>query len=501
MRRSIAHFGLGKLLNGVLGLVILLVVARGLAPAEYGAYLILVAVVQLSINVAGLGIGAVANVYLPRYRLIATPVVLVRFVLMLLLTRGLALVATSAVLFALREHLARLFGIEAIAGDLLGPYLLVVVFWGLASHVQRSIFEPLLQQGAAQLNWGMRNLIFAGLLLAAAADGGLDFSAVIWSEIIAAIGSAVVGAAQCLWYWRKLAPPDNDGGLASLPDRRDLVRIAAFDHLSFLQQTAGDTQAVLLAAGWMLGPETMAGFGFGVTVAEQIRTYLPARLLWPTVAPAMVANYARRRDFTELNETASLLYKSSLFVLAPIFAVFLAAGEMTLDVLSGDRYGDAALFTMGWLATLLPLSHRVVLSGTAMILERAEAVAKAGLTSVATIPIGVLLLKLGFGAHGLVAAVLATAILYNGVLWWDLRRFQFHFRYDAAGTLKLVAATLATCLCLLPFSRNEPSLTGLCALAVASVVVYLAICFVIKPFSRGERAWINALLPKPLFIW
>ena len=502
LRRSIVHFGFGRIANGALGFAILLLISGGLAPAEFGAYVVLGALIFLSIDLSMLGLDVIGSVYLPQYRVNASPSRLASFIARLLAFRLLTLLVCIVGLYLAMTPLVHFFHIEAWRDSAL-LCLLVVLFMGTATFFQHVIFVPLLLQGASQMNWLVRNVALAGLLvlLLATHEGRLSLAEVIEAEIFASAISVAVGFLQLGMYWRNQGVEDTTDDDWQAPTLRKLIRLGGFQFIGALLYHLGGPQPILLMAGRFLGPGAMAGFGFSMMLTGRLQAYLPAKIFWPLFQPKLVVAYTAKRDFSEVNRGASLLYKASLCILAPVFSIFIVYGEGALSLLSQGKYGDAAPVAAALVLTLIPLSHKTVLWGVAVTVERADVVARASVAALCTLPLAVLFFSLGFGTLGLVAAILIGTLVFNMQAIRGLRQAGFDYRLDLRGISKIGLATAATVLCLALVVEQSPSLPAAIAIVSAAIGLFLVFSFFLKPFTESERAAINRLLKRKAFVW
>jgi O-antigen/teichoic acid export membrane protein len=500
LRRGFVFFIAGKTVNGLFGFLVLVLVARGLTPVEFGTYVILVSVAQSAISIFNFGVSSVAQRYLPQFRLGAGSDGLMRFVLALLGLRVLSLSVCLVVLYLGLGVLVRVFGIEAWRSSA-AIYLSIVIFAGMFWYWQ-TVFEPLLLQGNVQLNWLARNFGFCGLVAAALwqGRGTLHLSDVIYAEVLATAVATFVGFLQLWLYWRGHRSHAASPGWRR-PSTRSLVRFAFLDFVGFMLELSGNQQAIMLLAGHMFGPAELAGFGFAMTFVEQIRKYLPAELFWAVIQPKLIAAYSQTGDVAEVVRRGLLMYKAGLFMLGPAIVLFLVYGRGTLDLLSHLKYGQMAPVAVVLLVTLVPLSHQRPLRGIVMILERPALAARGALAWALTIPLCLAALLAGWGSLGLAGAAMTTALLYNGALILGLRRAGFGYRVDFVGIGKIALATLGAAACLTPSVDQVPSIPRLLLVSASSVGLFLLIAFFLKPFTGYERNLINRLMNRRLAFW
>jgi O-antigen/teichoic acid export membrane protein len=214
-----------------------------------------------------------------------------------------------------------------------------------------------------------------------------------------------------------------------------------------------------------------------------------------------VAAYSRGRDFVQLNQRAMLIYKGSLFAVAPLIAFFIVFSEDALNLLSHNKYGDAHWLALMLLVSVIPGSHRSVLSGLVNTVERPQAGALGNLGALSTVPLGVLLVTLGLGPMGLAIAVGANAALYNVIVIRILAAAGYHYRVDYEGLMKIALAVAATALCLSPFIMGRPTAVVALALMVVAGALFLLWAYWMKPFNDYERSLMNQGFGRSVFVW
>jgi O-antigen/teichoic acid export membrane protein len=379
----------------------------------------------------------------------------------------------------------------------------LIMVSGLIDYLQRGVFQPLLKQGFTQSVGLVRNVMFSSLILWAAwsPGGALDLRHVLEAELWAVTAAALSGLGFFLWLWLREAPAAGLSPRWTPPSLRAMARMSGYNYASQVLYSLGDSAMVLLVAGRMLDLQATAALGFCLGLYGQLLRYLPAHWLWGAIQPSLVAAYSRGRDFVQLNQQAMLVYKGSLFVVAPLVAFFIVFSEDSLNLLSHGKYGDAHWLALVLLVSVIPGSHRSVLSGLVNTVERPEAGAVGNLGALSTVPLGVLLVMLGFGPMGLVLAVVANASLYNLIVIRTLAAAGYHYRVDHGGLLKIALAVAATALCLTPFIMRHPTSVVTLGLMIAAGVLFLLWAYWIKPFNDDERSRVNAGFGRAVFVW
>jgi O-antigen/teichoic acid export membrane protein len=502
LRASLVQFGIGQVLNGLLGFAILLQIARGLSLMDYGAYVVFAALVQMGMVFSMIGLDTVAAVYVPQYRLHADPQALIRLLLRLLGLRTVTLMAVAGLVYLVSPlwgHYLHLQSFEAV----LRPFVVLIIFSGLVDYWQRGVFQPLLKQGFAQGVTFARNVTFSGLLLGFSWHGpvGLTLADVLGAEVWATSAGVLAGSGFFFWSWLHERTGPRPSHHWAAPSSGAMMRMGGYNYASQLLYSLGDSHMVLLVAGRMLDHASTAALGFCLALYGQLLRYLPAHLLWGAIQPKLVASYSQGRDFALLNRHAMLIYKGSLFVVAPLVAFFVVSSESVLNLLSHHKYGAAHWLALALLTTLIPASHRMVLAGLVNTVERPQAGAMGNLAALTTVPVGVLLVALGLGPFGLVMALATNAVLYNAIVIRALAAAGHQYRVDYTGLLKIGLAVAATALCLAPFMMPEQTAVIVWVCLAVAGALFLLCTYWMKPFTDYERRLMNQGFGRPVFIW
>jgi hypothetical protein len=126
---------------------------------------------------------------------------------------------------------------------------------------------------------------------------------------------------------------------------------------------------------------------------------------------------------------------------------------------------------------------------------------RAAMASLVTLPLAALLIAMGLGIWGLIAAVLCGEVVANSVIIRGLKRCGMNYRLDGGSLARLSLSAALAVAALLAFRDIQPTLVQVGVAAAASLLTFLLIAYVIKPFSAAERAAVNRLLTRPLFQW
>lgn len=496
VRASLVHFLFGKALNAVVSLTTLVVLARWLSTADYGGYIALFALQSTLLAVSTLGVETAAERFLPEFRTRYRDEDLLGFIVAALLLRVGILLVVVVVGALLAGPLSALIGLPQLASAL-RLWLVAVGFFGVFSFCC-VLLESMLLQKLAQGCMSFYLVAKLALLFALHYGWGLDLRSLIVSEIVA--GTVAVAASLVL-----LTRQFHRGGLARgwalvLENRARLQRFASFNYAAQLVFQFFNNDVMKLLVTRLLGLASAASYGFAASLADMVQRYLPATLLQRLIKPVFISRYVRSGDFGELNQMARIILKLNLLILVPVIALASVYGGELLGLLSKGRYADGQWLLVGALGLLVLSSHQAILSLLAGTLERNAMQFYAGLLSAVGFPLALWLIPC-WGPMGAIAAAAVSALVYNSFATIYLRRAGYAYRPDWHALLVFSACGL---LLAAGLHLGAAHLTFLPIQAAAAALLLLSFLLVLRlcsAFSPDERAALNSLLPRPIFIF
>ncbi len=499
LKRSAAHFLTGKAASALLTLVFVLWLVRLLAMEEYGAYVVLVAGMELALAITSLGLPWVVARYLPEFRLHASGKMLAHFVWQVSVRIGLFLVAGALMLFIAMPWL--LLPLElAQYTNVARIYLLVLLLEGLGRRIRENILGSLMQQRQAQISLVARNLALLLLLGIVAAQGVVHLHHVVLAELVAsALGTmlALRSLVRHLHIHRDLPGQES----WQPPNWPDMWRIARHMYFSQLITLTYSPQVFVFLIQRYLGVEATALFGFLRSLYMQISNYLPATLLSSLIRPKLVASYVGTGGMGELTRNANLVGKLSLFVLMPLVVFTWLAGDELLSLLSGSKFNQTGYYLAGLLLALIPLSQHRILETVAVASDNSHLSSWGSSLGILALPLAYWLLEAGHGLWGPIVAMIVSLMLFNATIIIALTHTTT-YRPDAIGFFKLIAAALAGFILAQPlFAMPVHGWSGLLIMAMLAEGLFLLVAYFLRPFRVEERARLNRLVNRKIFVW
>ncbi len=497
-KRSALHFLTGKLIAALITFVTLLLLVRLLATDEYGAYIVLVAGLEITLAFTSVGLPWIAARYLPEFRIYAGGRVLAHFVWQIIARICFFLVVGALLLFMVLPWLLQPLGLMQYT-NVAELYLVLLVIEGLGRYIRESILGPLMQQGQAQISQVVRNLVFLLIIVNVTTQGSVYLNHVVLAELVASMLGTILalhGLIRYLHVHRSLPEQAN----WQAPNWLEMWSVARFMYLNNLVTYSYSPQVFVFLIQRYLGAEATALFGFLRALYDQVSRYLPATLLFGLIRPKLVASFVGSGGMNQLARDANLTGKLSLFVLMPILVFTWLAGNELIIILSDGKFSGTNYYMGGLLVALIPLSQRQLLETVAVTCEKSYLCFFGAFLGAMSLPLAYLLLELEQGLWSVIIATAVSQILFDALLIIALTTITT-FRFDSFGFFKLIVAALIGFIFLKQLAIPIYSWLDLFIMGILSCGIFLLITYFIKPFHIEEQARLNRLFNRKFFIW
>ncbi len=497
-KRSTLHFLTGKVIAALITFVTLLLLVRLLATDEYGAYIVLVAGIEISLAFTAVGLPWVAARYLPEFRIYAGGRILAHFVWQVVARIGFFLVAGALLLFIALPWLLPPLDLKQYT-SVAEFYLVVLVIEGVGRYIRESIFGALMQQGQAQISQVLRNLVFLLIIVIVTTQGSVHLNHVVLAELVASILGTILalrGLIRYLHVHRSLPEQAN----WQAPNWLEMWSVARFMYFNSLVTYSYSPQVFVFLIQRYLGAEATALFGFLRALYDHVSRYLPATLLFGLIRPKLVASFVGSGGMDKLASDTNLIGKLSLFVLMPILVFAWLAGNDLLILLSGGKFSGTNNYLGGLLVALIPLSQRQILETVAVSCEKSYLCFLGAFVGITSLPLAYLMLEFGQGLWSVIVAITVSQILFDVVLIMALTIITT-FRFDSIGFFKLIVAALIEFILVKLLAIPVYSWLDLFIIGIFSYGFFLLIAYFVKPFHMEEQARLNRLFNRKFFIW
>lgn len=500
VKRSLIHFIFGKFSTAILGISLILLLVRTLPVAEYGIYVVLLAMLEITQLASNMGLFAMAYRYVPELRLKHQGAALHSLLFQLSKYRLATLVFSAVLIGLLSPYLTKfinLYGYDFV----FICYCVVIVAEGYARYVD-ILFDSLLLQGYSQISILIRNgLRLIGLFALITANDSVTLKEWVLIELIASTIGAFVSALMLFSHSNKLrkVAPGTDYNLLTRK------RYLEYSFPSFLAQIVGlayGPEITKFIITRVVGLIQVGAFGFASSIAAMLQRYLPVFLLLGLARPLFVAAGHAENKNERLSLLMNIVLKLNMFLLFPMIAFIQLSGNHLSLILSSGKFPDSAGYLLVFSILLVFQAWHAVLGLVTVAIEDGTSGLKGTLFALLGLIGGLCLLPV-WGVWGLCLGLVVSEIFWCGYVLFALQKKSVSLEISWSGIIKMIIFSFVGYLFAYNFNQViETSSINLMAFdALIIAAVFLVCAYLIKAFTFEERQVINKILPKPIFVW
>lgn len=499
IKRGFLHFAIGKVLSGILGVVWLFLIVRLLSPSEFGIYLSLLSVFEVTQLLSSFGLYSFAQRYLVKMGISLSRPDFLRGVCLLIFLRFVSLALAGAALnFSWRiiSNWLEWDSNESFSD----PFFVFLVFEGVVRYCD-VLFEGLVRQGYSQSVSFFKNLARIAWASFFVTAGGAVVSDVLYLEALLSVFFVFLNFFVIFHLSKELSQSsaESDGF-----KNGELKKAVEYSFSSYVALAIGQTcspDMFRLLIGHFFGSGVIAVYGLAQALSDVVRRYMPIQLLLGFVRSVVVARLEASGDHRAAYEDVALLHKLNTFFLLAIAGWAYCGGAEALALATGkEGFEQSSLFLVGFLILLGIQSQRILLALISTVREDGVSILMGTVFGVSGVIVGVVFTK-WIGPWG--------AIL--GLIWVDVVqivtlniRLKLSSENIAGGYRFYFVCSMAAAFSALMVARINLELSGYVKVAVVSLTfffIYLLITAILKPFSLRERNRVNKILPFPIFLW
>lgn len=493
-RRNIVAFLIGKVPTALLTVSILGLSARTLTAAEFGRYVLVMAMVEIVLGTSTLGLDWVLLRYAPVYRLNGSRAGLIRLIATVAVARCAVLALVVLALMRAGPALAAAGHPLPLPADLIGPFGLLLVIEGGMRILRDNTLEALALQSRLQLVLVARGLTILAVLWYLGLHGGAVAADLVLAEAGASALSLLLSLLAVATALAAMASREGDW---ERPRPRQMLQVAVLNYASGIVEYLYSPNFLILLLARFESAAAIGGLGFVLRLTDIIRNYLPGMLVFGLVRSRMIGAYVKSKDYGELRMWAQFLYKISLLTLLPVLGLVFVAGEPILRIASAGRYADYHLLfavLCCWLAFRL---HRLILGVVFNAAELMSAWVRGSLLSLLVLPLIFAFGHERLGIWFVVVALFGNELSVGALALLALRRRGLGW---TIGARWIARATLATVLGgALAWLLPHDGLWPLAASAVVLGLVYCAGVLLLGVLDRQDRLLVNRSVGRTVF--
>jgi O-antigen/teichoic acid export membrane protein len=427
--------------------------ARTLSLGDYGAYVAILAILELALALGTGGLDWVATRLIPEYRLHAGGSRVVRAVVALGAVQAGLIVVAAVVVGAISNWLLTALHVPSV-GESAGLLWLLVLVEGFGRISRDQMLPVLMCQRLGQIAQVFRSGVLASSFVHLwLGDGRVTTAMAIRFELLAAATAACVGSVLLVSELSRLRALPVPQGAWEPPSRHAMWRLARHSYLSYLLVLAYGPQTLTMVITRVLGVDAAAAFGFARGFADQVRRYLPTDMLQGLLRPALVAFYSRSKDVSGLMTRLALWLKCAIAVLFPVTLFFASFGPEGATLIGGSKFTATWPLVVGLLIGAGMLACRRVVELACNMVHASDVCVRASLWLLAIPPVALVLLATTRSLLSVVALVVVGEAVFCALAMRTLRQRGLSIRaFDMRGGAR-VAMALACCVVLLTIAR------------------------------------------------
>ncbi|NEV62837.1 lipopolysaccharide biosynthesis protein [Thiorhodococcus minor] len=492
VRKSLAHFLVGKTFRMLASVTVLLLLARVLPVEQYAVYIAFQALIALLDVLTSIGVQKVLFRYLPELRATGNNRAAYRLLFYGMLFRLLVVSLLFLAALPLLPWVARVFNVEEWIWLL--PWYLLVGYLRLGAFWLSQCLESLLWQKESQYSMAVGGAVAALVMVYLAVVGELTLERVVLAE---GLGESVALSLLVLSWVRRWRQDQQravgDSGWWR-ENRQRAVRYGLWSYLLSQSSLLYGSAPNRLLAAHALPVSELAILGVADSFMNLARKWVPTRMLMSMVRPLAMARFAATGDFQDVTRLSDFVFRINLILLGLPVAILTVAGPELLAWITAGHYPEAGYLLMGFLLVLATQGMRDLLELMVQALEKNPILLWTNLLQSASLLIAVVLLPV-VGLWGLVISNLAGTLAANAIVIARLRGlgYRLGWRLDLTAWIGLHCALSIAVGLAVEKGMGSPSMAVVCV-----VLTYAALLLLKPPLSRDETQVVTSLMRRRL---
>ncbi len=492
LKKSLVHFLMGKLFNGIAGLLYLLIVVRNLKKEEYGIYIGLISLLEIIYLFSGFGVTSFLQRYIPEYRVKYNNTILHRMVYKIFAFRFLFIMIFILIISGLRDNILDFFNIS-IGNKIVfifGLYLIGEVM----SRTQMEVFSALLLQGYQQWSLFLKNIIKLIMVVYFSYYlGELDLENLFIIESAQVYIALVVSFALIAIYFSKTEVEKNATVIVE-KNNKTMLSFSLNSYAAQIMSLIYSQSALNLIVARYLGISEVAIFGFAQSIINLVKKYMPTYLLVGMIRPIFIAQFEKNKDSNEVSYLATFLLKINILILICLIVVIYFTGNDLISFMTNGKYVNISTLLIVLVFLLSLRSFHLVMNIVLTTYEKGKVESIATLISTSGIFVSLILGKY-YGVYGVLAGAFICEILWGVISFLGLKRSGIDFKIRLGGFVRMIASGLIVFISyfilqdiFMPFEF----ING----AIIISVLYILFVLLFKAFNTNEKTQILGLLKK-----
>jgi len=470
-----------RMLISLLGIILLV---RYLAPADYGIWVLLLAMTGLVKLVVSLGYDHFFARFVPGLRERSDVSMMVWPIFVRLVLR--AIIVCGFVVAAFPLYSPR-FGLE-------GSFELVLVYQAAIVSAIGSVFIVLafsarfLQREVLILTVPHRVLMVAVIVLGIWLELDLLYFVAV-SSVLGALNLVV-----CVAFFRAefRLPPLRDW-FRPRPQSDEERRFRRASYLSEYGVTFLNTEVDRYLIAVLSNRVDVAIYALATNVVERLRLVLPTQLFRPLMEATFYRRFEETGDRSEIDRMFQLLLTLTSVGSFAFVAVFVPVGREVLGVLFREEYAASYWIVVVYLVTMF--SHQMPVGLVVKALKRADILVYGQIAVLVNLGLGIYLVTT-YGAIGMAIATAISVTLKNGIMYaWVKRLMTIRLPWMGISKCAFAASTVAGLLMLVKSAVPMPEWLIVLTLSPLALLLYGLALRLLAPLDASQRGILIAAMP------
>ncbi|MBG0789916.1 MAG: oligosaccharide flippase family protein [Desulfovibrionaceae bacterium] len=494
IKSALIHFFSGKVIAAVGGVVFQILIARAMAPADYGKYVVLFGLIHIIGMFSSFGLQYSSQRFLPESILKSSKRHVFNLVVAFILIRLCLVIIFGYLLLVFHNKIFNFIGIN-IELDILEiwiPSLCAVVIYIFLSLLAEIFLLQRITKWASFLLVVLRLL---SVCYAFYVTGDIDLLDLARVELLSFSVSTVFLGVVLIRYVLSL----QESGSEKKVSLRRILNMSKYAYLRELVYIFSSNASNRLIAAKYLSMYSLASYGFAAQLSESFQRYLPAKMLKNMFTPLLLAKFSENRSTSTLNAHSFLIFKTNLFVLTPILLVVLICGPELCGLLSDGKYVDSYLAIALLVISFIINGHNEVLQLLTSATELNKLLFYSAVVN-GLFLFPVLILTYYYGLYGMLIGRIVGMIFGECYLAFMLIQNGVFYMFDSRGFFKILFNAFATYI-FINWIKIDYDIFGLLVIVPSIFLSFYIISFFNKPYTSSEREAINRIIPRNLFIW
>ena len=475
----------------LINLLIAIYIIKKLSIAEYGIYSLLYALISYLALFSSMGLLNVLQRYIPEYSRKKHYSSIKKLFQYSLTIRLVLAVIFICLLLIFKNPINQLFKINNF-DEYLKVFIIGIVLF-LEIQVIEATLSSLLLNKSIMISYILATFVRAAVTYFFL-ERNLGLIGLLYAETIF-YGTLLIS--QLISYHTRFsvkfpATPEK------LPMRR-LFRYSGFSYFDEIGWTILDVKTDFFIISTFLGPTMVGLYGFANQFVESISKVMPFKILRPLIRSIFFFKFTENNKASQLNQHFNFLVKLIAFISFPVFMAVMVIGEKIIIFLFDPKYLPALPLLWIFTGFMLIISFQFPLQLVVQAVEKVEITFYSKIFSIYNLIGDILIIRI-FGIIG-VALVTCSARLFQFifVLYYIKKHVPLKFNIKALTKIIMNALVMTIALYLLnPYVTN---IATLILIVIVGSIIYFGLSLFNKSFIDEERAIINKLLPRPLFVF